>query len=318
MPREFETTLSAYSPQKAGDKMEGGYASSKAGPDGQFLVRTLTGYANKVYGWVTLAGHPDHYNKMFIIPKISFVNKEGKTVNLKNVHCVVHDTGSAFKSADAKNMKRFDIPVAKDMSTASLNKQPFSMKSTAMIEVEQFDEEPEIQDTSADTTTDNSGSALPWMDTAAGLIGLEEYAGSSNNKKIVAWADDVGVEDTYTADSIPWCGLFVAYCFVHNNMKASSAPLWALSWNNWGEKLSSPVYGCVLVFKRDGGGHVGFAVSQDADYFHVLGGNQSDMVSVTKIAKSRCVGYRWPSGFDGPKKKLPTKKFDGKVSTNEA
>jgi hypothetical protein len=52
-----------------------------------------------------------------------------------------------------------------------------------------------------------------------------------------------------------------------------------------------------MVFKRAGGGHVGFYVGEDKDAYHILGGNQSDMVSVARVAKDRHVDARWPSTF---------------------
>jgi hypothetical protein len=52
----------------------------------------------------------------------------------------------------------------------------------------------------------------------------------------------------------------------------------------------------VLVFQRPGGGHLGFYVGEDERAYHVLGGNQGDCVSITRIAKDRCIAIRWPSG----------------------
>jgi hypothetical protein len=45
--------------------------------------------------------------------------------------------------------------------------------------------------------------------------------------------------------------------------------------------------GDILTFKRNGGGHVGIYVGEDAAYYHVLGGNQNNSVSVSRIAKNR-------------------------------
>jgi uncharacterized protein (TIGR02594 family) len=72
-------------------------------------------------------------------------------------------------------------------------------------------------------------------------------------------------------------------------------PLWALSWSAFGAKPAldrdrgSPAaaLGDVLVFVRNGGGHVGLYVGEDASAFHLLGGNQSDRVCITRLAKSR-------------------------------
>ena len=57
----FKPKLSAYSPQKGGSSMEGGYASSRPGPDKQSVVRTLDDYASGRSQHVTLAGHPSQY-----------------------------------------------------------------------------------------------------------------------------------------------------------------------------------------------------------------------------------------------------------------
>ena len=54
-------------------------------------------------------------------------------------------------------------------------------------------------------------SPLPRMiEEALKLYGTTEVSGSRNNPQILAWADEVGLEAVYTADSIPWCGLFMA------------------------------------------------------------------------------------------------------------
>lgn len=160
---------------------------------------------------------------------------------------------------------------------------------------------------------------LPWMRTAIELLGTTEVPGTRSNPLIVEWAKEIGgeVASYYTDDSIPWCALFVGHCMHVNGIQPPKAMLAALSWKNFGAKLSEPSYGCILVFSRDGGGHVGFAVSQDADYFHVLGGNQGDTVNIIKVAKSRLVAMRWPPYFLLPDKKLTVKTFDGKISTNE-
>ena len=162
-----------------------------------------------------------------------------------------------------------------------------------------------------------SSKDLPWIEIAKGLVGIEETPGSKNNTTIISWAKVLGMTD-YNADSIPWCGLFVAHVLSQAGMDVTDAPLWALSWKQWGNKLDEPAYGALLVFKREGGGHVGFYMSEDSDYYHVLGGNQSDSVCVTKVAKSRCVAIRWPADhMDLLIKGRIVKEFDGKVTTNE-
>ena len=69
-----------------------------------------------------------------------------------------------------------------------------------------------------------------------------------------------------------------------------------------------PVIGAVLIFERGSGGHVGFAIGQDDTAFYVLGGNQSDAVTVARVAKSRLLGARWPATVPPRPQRLPTRK----------
>lgn len=162
--------------------------------------------------------------------------------------------------------------------------------------------------------------SLSWMDTAKSLVGTKELAGTANNPMIISWAKTVGgyISQVYTNDAIPWCGLFVGYCFVKNGIAISQKSLSSLAWLDWGVKLATPSPGAVMVFIRNGGGHVGFYVSEDNDTYHILGGNQSDSVSLTRIAKSRLKGIRWPKGIEIPTEGPVKAVFNGKISTNEA
>ena len=44
-----------------------------------------------------------------------------------------------------------------------------------------------------------------------------------------------------------------------------------------------------------GSGHVGLYVGEDYGAYHVLGGNQSDGVTITRIARDRCITIRRPA-----------------------
>lgn len=153
------------------------------------------------------------------------------------------------------------------------------------------------------------------------LYGVVETKGAGNTPAIMAWAKALGgdVAKVFTADSIPWCGLFVAYVAMRAGKPVPASPLWALSWASWGTKAPAAQLGDVLVFKRDGGGHVGLYVGEDASAYHVLGGNQGDAVSITRIAKSRCVAAR-RLYLVGKPRNVRTVKLTAKgaLSTNEA
>lgn len=148
--------------------------------------------------------------------------------------------------------------------------------------------------------------------------GLHEIKGALHNQTIMSWAKDLGIKD-YTGDEIPWCGLFVARVVTKAGYNMVSTPLWARSWVNFGTKQTTAMLGDILVFSRDGGGHVGFYVAEDLTYYHVLGGNQSDSVSITRIAKNRCIGIRrCPWKIAQPAEVKQYRVVDsGVISTNE-
>lgn len=161
---------------------------------------------------------------------------------------------------------------------------------------------------------------LPWIVTAEALMYTQEISGSKSNPVILSWAKQIGgfIATYYKDDDIPWCGLFVAWCMHINEISITiKNPLSALEWSKFGTKID-PCYGAIMVFTRTGGGHVGFYVSEDSESYHILGGNQSNMVNITKVAKSRFHSARWPIGYE----KLITpgrikRTFDGKLSVNE-
>lgn len=160
-----------------------------------------------------------------------------------------------------------------------------------------------------------------WINTAMSHLGLKEYPGAANNPTLMEWGKKMGAKIlgiAYTSDSVPWCGLFVAHCMSENGILTPRIAIRASEWAKWGTPLINPTMGAVLVFSREGGGHVGFYVSEDAETYHVLGGNQGDAVSITKIKKDRCTAIRWSSQVPLPSTGRIIKKFDGKISENEA
>lgn len=157
-------------------------------------------------------------------------------------------------------------------------------------------------------------------------IGVHEVIGKGSNKTIMSWRDELnqaGVKISgYSDDDIPWCGLFAAIVS-YRRMKVASEvvkdPLWARNWAKYGIKSPQASLGDVLVFSRNSGGHVGFYIAEDESAYHVLGGNQSNKVSITRVAKDRCIAVRRP-----PYKVVPVSvkpylvKAAGSLSSNEA
>ena len=75
-----------------------------------------------------------------------------------------------------------------------------------------------------------------------------------------------------------------------------------------------------MTFKRKGGGHVGIYVGEDNTHYHVLGGNQNNSVSVSRIAKSRLFKARrtaWKVAQPANVRKVFLE-AKGVITTNEA
>lgn len=134
---------------------------------------------------------------------------------------------------------------------------------------------------------------------AVRLYGTKEVPGSGNNPEIMSWAREVGLQSTYSADSIPWCGLFAAVVAKRAGKEVPTNPLWALNWRHFGEPVSSPLLGDVLVKTRTTStgtvaGHVAFVLGSDKTHWHVIGGNQSDAVTIARINKKDRLWFRRP------------------------
>lgn len=159
----------------------------------------------------------------------------------------------------------------------------------------------------------------PWMTYASTFIGLKEVKGAKHNQTILGWAKNLGrkVGIVFNNDELAWCGLFAGEIMNNAGITPPNICVRASEWAKFGVGLSEGAFGAVVVFSRKGGGHVGFYVSEDETTYHILGGNQSDSVSVTRIEKSRMSAIRWPAGILLPKSGPVYKKFDGAISTNE-
>lgn len=143
-----------------------------------------------------------------------------------------------------------------------------------------------------------------WLDEAQSFIGLREVKGPQHAADILKFWKDIkrgGIKD----DETPWCAAFVGAMLERSGVQSTRFES-ARSYEVWGVKLAQPVRGCVVVFSREGGGHVGFVVGQDkAGNLLVLGGNQSDAVNVRAFPRSRATAYRWPADLPLPAANLP-------------
>jgi uncharacterized protein (TIGR02594 family) len=127
----------------------------------------------------------------------------------------------------------------------------------------------------------------PWLRTMLGRLGLGWLIGQ------------------------PWCGSIMADWAIKAGHKPPKAAYRAQSWLDWGQSIAEPVRGCVVVFERRGGGHVGIVVGHTATgQLAVLSGNVGDKVCVASFKRERVLGYRLPPG-DRQYAALPLVEADG-------
>lgn len=119
------------------------------------------------------------------------------------------------------------------------------------------------------------------------------------------------------------CGSFLGGVYAKTGLGSKIPKMFprAKEWAKAGTPLKSPAYGCVVVFSRKGGGHVGICVGKTSTgLLKILGANQSDEINITDFPTSDVIAYRWIG--DGPN---PAQhRFDlpvlpaGKIRTNLA
>lgn len=159
---------------------------------------------------------------------------------------------------------------------------------------------------------------FPWMQLAISKKGLHEATNNVELRKFLK-SDGKTLGDPA---QLPWCGDFVETCVAVAlpNVAIPSNPYLARNWLKFGMTVDS-CFGSVLVFWRQSvsgtKGHVGFYYSEDKTHYHVLGGNQSNKISVSKIAKSRLLGARLPIHGGPYPRKTVKGAGDWKITTNE-
>lgn len=171
------------------------------------------------------------------------------------------------------------------------------------------------------SAADFDAQGLPWIVHARRVLGLHEEV---HNAKLREWlkSDGHALGDPAV---YPWCGDFVETAIRLGlpdetfTGKVAENPYWALNWREFG-RSSEPTFGAIASIKRNGGGHVGFVVGEDDNHYFLLGGNQSNTVSIAPKKKSRftAASFRWPKSFERQPINLPRLKSIGNDTYVEA
>lgn len=135
-----------------------------------------------------------------------------------------------------------------------------------------------------------------WLKLARGEIGVKEIVGPEHNPAVIGYFRDAGFPEIDN-DETAWCAALANSCLERAGY-AGSKSLAARSFLNWGKVVKKPYPGCIAVFSRGDPrgwqGHVGFYVGESSGKIDVLGGNQSNQVSIAPQSKARLLGYREP------------------------
>lgn len=161
----------------------------------------------------------------------------------------------------------------------------------------------------------------PWHQELLRRKGLHE---TRDRPALMAWLRS----DRHTLGDpakLPWCGDAIETCIALTlpTEPLPSNPYLARNWLKFGEPLGRPALGAVIVFWRGSkagtSGHVGLYVGEDAEAYHVLGGNQSNAITIVRLDKGRVLGFRWPAKFPlPPGGPVHLARSGAALSTNEA
>lgn len=137
------------------------------------------------------------------------------------------------------------------------------------------------------------------FDIAQRFIGVKEAAGAASNPAVLAM---LRLDAAWpSGDDVPWCSAFVNYVAWLLRLPRSKS-LAARSWLDVGESVTlvDAQPGDVVVLRRGAppAGHVGFYAGfvrkpgLDSDVVRVLGGNQSDAVTIAEFPVGSVIGIR--------------------------
>ncbi|MBP8235897.1 MAG: TIGR02594 family protein [Rhizorhabdus sp.] len=124
-------------------------------------------------------------------------------------------------------------------------------------------------------------------------IGLEEIPGPRHAARILQMLKLCGYP--FTDDETAWCGTAMAAWMIEAGIVPPAQGYRAANWRDWGVECA-PQLGAIGVKTRKGGNHVFqiVGITADGKRYKALGGNQSNMVSITDVLVDETDSVRWP------------------------
>jgi uncharacterized protein (TIGR02594 family) len=137
--------------------------------------------------------------------------------------------------------------------------------------------------------------SAPWIPIASAEVGVKTFPPGVSNPRITEYHNHTNLKGY--DDKASWCSSFLNWVLAQVDIVGTGSAL-ARSWLDWGQSLSEPKPGCIVVLSREDPsgwkGHVGFFVRIEADKIILLGGNQLDEVRENNYPLQSVLGYRWP------------------------
>jgi uncharacterized protein (TIGR02594 family) len=138
-----------------------------------------------------------------------------------------------------------------------------------------------------------------YLKAAFSKLGLSEIAGPENEPQVLVMYKVSGHPEI-SDDETAWCAAFVGWCLWKGGLP-NTGSLMAKSYAKYGTDcdLGETVpRGAILVWTRQGGGHVNFCLGDDGTYVTCIGGNQENGrgggVTISRRIKAQAVAARLP------------------------
>ena len=138
-----------------------------------------------------------------------------------------------------------------------------------------------------------------WLVVAERELGVKKFSTGSSNPRITEYHQGTNIAGY--DDKAAWCSSFLDWVFREIGLQGTGSAL-ARSWLDWGDHLSEPKLGCVVILQREDPkgwqGHVGFFIKIEEEKIYLLGGNQLDTVCLHHYPLTSVIDYRWPSNVE--------------------
>lgn len=136
----------------------------------------------------------------------------------------------------------------------------------------------------------------PWMAEMHRRKGLHEVRDNAALAEFMRrWGRYLG-----NPADLPWCGDAVESVIAKTlpDEPLPGNPFWAQAWRDFGVDAGGYAIGAIGVIRWSArAGHVGIIAGVSRGRVHLLGGNQTNAITIASFPESKFIAARWPSTF---------------------